>query len=101
MARLDRVDGGELAAMGVVDGEDDGLADGGRRALEDGPADPPDVEMLGDQQADPGEVRSDPEAARLVGGGEEAEGGHVVEDAMRGTARDVGGAGEVADAPFT
>ena len=100
MARLDGVDGRELAALGVVDGDDDGLADGRRRALEERPADPPDVEVFGDQQADPGQVRADTEPTRLVGRGEQAEGGHVVEDPMRRAARDVGRAGEIADAPF-
>ena len=101
MARFDRVDGRELAALGVVDGDDDRLADGRRGALEEGPADPPDVEVFGDQQADPGQVRADPEATRLVGRGEQAESGHVMEDPVRRAARDVGRAGEVADAPFT
>ena len=84
----------------IVDGDDDGLADGRRRALEEGSSFAADIEVLGDQLADPGEVRPDPEATGLVGRGEQAQGGHVVEDPMRGAARDVGRAREVADAPF-
>ena len=100
MAGLDRVDRRELAPDRIVEGQHDRLADQRRGALQDRPADAADVEVLGDEDPDPGEVRPDPEAAWLVGRGEEAQAGHLVQDPVRRAARDLGRSGELANAPL-
>ena len=66
VARFDGIDGGELATDRVVQREHHSLADRGRRTLQDGPAHPPHVQVLRDQQADPREIRPDPEAAGFI-----------------------------------